>query len=86
MKTRIVKNKEMKEPVFKPFTLEITVETIQEARALYHVANRERSAKLCTENNYSISLFSDDFNIDAFPGFDTVYIIGNEVESQGFKI
>ena len=84
MKTKLIKSEPAKD--FKPFKIKITVETIQEARALYHVANNEESARLCFyADNYSPRLFTKDYNNDAFP--DSLYqLINDQVTSQGFKI
>ena len=43
---------------FKPFTIEITVETIQEARALFHVANHVNAARIVYDDYEGLALYS----------------------------
>ena len=71
---------------FTPITVQITCETIQEARALFHVTNHQRSAKLA-HNDYKtpFDLSSDD-HADGVGGRELCALLKRAIESQGFRI
>ena len=50
MEARIIEEKK-KDKKFKPFKVELTVETIQEARLLYHVGNNDDLLDVVTVNS-----------------------------------
>ena len=81
MKTKLIPSEPA--PDFKPFTIEITVETIQEARCMFHITNSEHAA----ENvymKYSSPSYSTDY-ASGIPG-SLWRDIKQTIESQGFKI
>ena len=82
MKAEIISPKTQKE--FTPITVQITLETIQEARALFHVANNSGSALLAFSDYKVGSPYSH--NISAGISGNLHNLIIKEVERQGFKI
>lgn len=81
---KVTINKESTNELFKPFTLNIEVETIEEARLLYHVANRTNLLKVLQlkGNHYGFDAYSKDI-ASQLDGED---IIEEEIMAQGFEI
>ena len=82
MKIEIEEGKIKKE--FKPFTVKFEVETIQEARLLYHVFNRRCLADVIFSGDYDKNCkYSGDIYSDFDIGYDA---IEEEIKKQGFEI
>jgi len=65
---------------FKPFTVELTMETIEEARLLYYIFTRCNLRDL-------ISADLDDSVAEDFKDDDDLFEqIRNEIEAQGFEV
>ena len=67
---------------FKPFVVKIEVETIQEARLLFHTFNRRQLSNAIFSGNYG-----DAYDKDIASNFEVDYkIIWSEILKQGFEI
>jgi hypothetical protein len=81
MKAKVLKTTAEKE--FKPFTLALEVESLREARLLWHVLNKKGLLDLLLraygEWPYSYDV-NKEFNIDVFS------VVDDEIESQGFEV
>lgn len=90
MKTELIKKDETKK--FEPFVLKIKVESVEEARTMYHVFNRCDLPEMMLESKWygefskllkHDSAYTNDLaNLDENLGG----IIKREIESQGFKV
>lgn len=74
--------------VFKPFTVHITVETLQEARLLFHVVNRAnlKEALMCepaSKGYFGYGDYSLDFAESLGLGYKAVR---EEIQRQGFSL
>ena len=88
MKIEVEEGKIKKE--FKPFTVKFEVETIQEARLLYHTLNRLNLLRVIFSGDYNINGYCSDIaeefcNFDCSPAGNSD-IIANEILKQGFEI
>ena len=83
MKIEIEEGKIKKE--FKPFTVKIEVETIQEARLLYHVFNRRGIGGLIFDGFYGRD-YCKDIDSDFDDPQRTYSAIKDEIKNQGFEI
>lgn len=73
------------ERAFKPFKIHITVESIQEARGIFHLFNHENGSKVLFKDYHpSVCVYSPDFEIKLKD--DISRKIRDEVGSQGFYI
>ena len=82
MKARIIEEK--KEVEFKPFKIELTIETIQEARLLFHVGNNlNLLGCLRAAKDYPIDRYNDDIAANCKEFY---IIMKDEIQSQGFKL
>lgn len=73
--------------ILEPFKVELTIETIEEARLLFHVMNMSNLRTLILESDYWKEYtrmhsedFSKDFDIDLYKS------ILKEIEDQGFSL
>lgn len=70
---------------FKPFTVKIEVETIQEARLLYHVFNRRNIRDIILSDGYGGDYNKNiDYDFDCQQGSHAR--ISEEIKRQGFEI
>ena len=69
--------------VFKPFTVELTMETVEEARLLFHVF-KQRNLK------DHLEIDEEDYNHDIIDDFDDKdglpFRIIDEIKSRGFEV
>ena len=70
---------------FKPFTIEIDVQSIDEARYLLHITNCYGIIGILKEQEYWENKFAD-VNEDFINDDDIAGKIQNEIEEQGFDI
>jgi hypothetical protein len=86
MKTKI-NTKETKK-AFKPFTIEFTAESIEDARLLFHLTNCEEMNNMFINNSrYYFDKMGYSKNVSSQLDTTNIYcIIRDIVESQGFKI
>lgn len=71
---------------YAPFTVSITLETVQEARALFHMFNCKTTLNLIRENENYFKDYIDDYtNIVSYDN-QIIILIYNELYDQGFKI
>ena len=67
---------------FKPFVVKIEVETIQEARLLFHTFNRERLFDVIFSGGYG-----RDYDKNVASNFGVNFLlVKNEIQKQGFEI
>ena len=84
MKAKIIKEDEK---VFKPFKVEFTVKTIQEARALFHVINHSNLIELIKDDEfYVFKLYSPDVSSCFGVSISDINLIKKEIIEQGFEL
>ncbi len=83
MKTEI-KNTETKKE-FQPFTIEITAETIQDARLLFHLFNAGNLKRIIMEDLAYEFNYNEDFTRE-LGGYSKFGEIRRLIESQGFEV
>ncbi len=86
MKTRIFRRETVRN--FQPFTLQVEVESIGEARLLYHVFNRANLLDVL-KGQSQLGEYFVGFNMDIDPNLneDTTYSkLRNEIQGQGFEL
>ena len=79
-----IDNKEEEKKVFKPFKLTFDIETIEEARLMFHICNCY-SIDTLLKANYS----EFNYNTDMSKEIDDIkssILIKNEIEKQGFEL
>lgn len=81
MKTQILKTPQKK--TFKPFTVQFEIETIEEARLLFHICNHANIGPLIMNSNYGGDSNYDDEMATSFGNYQDIL---DEILSQGFKI
>jgi hypothetical protein len=84
MKARVNPKTECKE--FRPFEFVIGVETIQEARLLYHICNHNKIRDLIKEDALYGFEHSPDIAESMGSIWEIIKIIKKEITNQGFKI
>ena len=83
MKTEIKSTQTKKE--FKPFTIEITAETIEDARLLWHIFNcGDIIEKLEKSGYFEEQVYSK--QITKYFDYEDWTKINEEIQSQGFKL
>ena len=86
MKTTLIRNPKANTPVFLPFDFTITVETIEEARLLYHVFNRA-DLKQILQNppcpGYSFKSYHSGIASQFYSGYGQ---LKKEIEQQNFEV
>lgn len=83
MKSNLISNTVEKE--FKPFKLELTVETVEEARLFYHVFNHTNLASKIGETWYSTG-FDYEKSKGTLSGTFIGEKISKEIRNQGYKV
>jgi len=71
---------------FEPFTVEFTIETIEDARLLYHICNHGKIGQLILDDpEYHITPYVQEFtqNLGETRMYDKIF---KEVEEQGYRI
>ena len=85
MKTKISTQKENKE--FTPFKIEFLVETIQDARLMFHLANEDDHKDFILDTiDFNSHNYSHDFSDEICAGDSLWRQIEDEIEAQGFEL
>lgn len=93
MKTKICKKKDKKKKEFKSFSIKIKIESIEDARLVYHLSNCSVIDELIKENKCYWKEYYDLFFTNRLNNYSPFYddndlweMIKEEVEKQGYKI
>lgn len=82
-----IKTKKPQVAYFKPIKVELKVETIEEARLLYHVFNRARLKACIFCEDYGMNgEFSEIVCSDYYDTADFRALLKDEIENQGFGL